>query len=208
MSARRSTLPGLLLSRGAGGKVGAWVRRGTVPAYVLPTDGWCAVVPAGPSLAAAPYEDGLAMLTGRPVPPNLRPAIGFFVHDERAVVVLHGRGHRTPARWLVWTARSGAVVLPGHQPATPRDLLTAAGLPPYARQEVVRVLRDRGGDPARMLGELLSALELPGRDLLAGSGVPLAQGAQLVSPSARAVDRFDRQVHEDRQIRAELEEGS
>lgn len=206
MTTRRTTLPGLLLSHGAVGKVVAWMRRGTVPAYVLPLGGWTAVVPAGPSLAAAPYEDGLAVLTARPVPGPLRLAIGFFVHDDRAVVVLHGRGARTPSRWVTWSRDTGAVVLPGHQPATPRDLLAAANLDASERPAVVRVLRSRSGTPQAMLQELIGALALPGAGMLDGTGVPLGEGAQLVTPTQTVVDRFDRHVGEDRQIRDEMGE--
>ncbi|BDZ58374.1 hypothetical protein [Barrientosiimonas endolithica] len=203
-----STLPGLLLLQAAPAKARSWLRRGTVPAYVVPLGGWTAVVPAGPSAAAPPYDGATSVLAARPVPGQLRSAMGFFVVGERAVLVVHPRGGRSGSRWLAWESEHGSLVLPGHEPATVRDLMGVAGLADSEREGVLGVLRRRGGSCPSMLAALVSALALPGGDLLAGTGVPTKEEAVLVTPHARAVQRFDRDIREDQELRVELGEES
>lgn len=76
----------MLLVRGRRDRVIRWVRRGTLPVHVLAGTPWTALAAAGPSRAMAPYRDGVAMLAAHPVRHDLRPAVGLFVDDGRAVV--------------------------------------------------------------------------------------------------------------------------
>lgn len=193
-----STLPGVLLSQGAPDKVTSWLGRGTVPGYVLPLGDWTAVVPAGPSQAAPPYDDALAVLAARPVPRQLCTAVGFFAVDggRKAVVVVRPRSPRGSHRWLAWMPERGAVQVPQHEPANVRDLLDAAGLAPSERRSVLTVLARREGACRDLLVDLIDALGLPGAALLRGSGVGAQQDATLVRPDTHRVDRFDRDVHE------------
>ena len=75
---------GLLLVRGDLPAVSAWVRRGVVPAAVVPLEGWTAVLPEEESFAEPPYTDGALLLAGRHVPRKLGPALGFWVVQGRA----------------------------------------------------------------------------------------------------------------------------
>ena len=68
----------MLLLQGERAAVVSWVHRGRVPAHVVPLEGWTAVLPAGPSRAASPYDDSIKLLAGRPVASRLRSAIGLF----------------------------------------------------------------------------------------------------------------------------------
>ncbi|YAL82071.1 hypothetical protein ACMYYO_08965 [Dermacoccaceae bacterium W4C1] len=197
-----STLPGVLLTQAGESAVVSWVRRGTVPGYVLPLGGWTAVVPAGASGAAPPYDDGLTMTAARALPRGLRPGIGMFVMDERAIVVLQIR-HGDPA-WLAWTSATGSVVVPEHRAVEVLDLMEVAGLDPAERDNVVAVLGRRSGTAIAMLTELSRVLGLPGADLLSGKGIPLRPEAVLVTPNAKRAEHFDRDVAEEHELRREL----
>lgn len=206
MPASASTLPGLLLLQSDARRVAGWVARGTVPAYVAPVGGWTAVVPAGESAAQSPYDDGLTVLSNRPVPSSMRSAIGFFVIERKAVVVAHPPGLRAEPRWLVWEPGKGASTLPPLPPARPLDLLVAADVDDTQHRRVTSLLRAGEGDAAGWLQDLMAALALPAAHLLAGSGVPTTEDAVLVTPSERDVRRFERSIGEDRLIRDEQEE--
>lgn len=194
---------GLLLVRARPGPASGWVRRGLVACDVVPLGEWTALLPMERvSRASAPYDDAIAVLAGRPLPPRLRPALGFFVVDHRAVVSLQPRGWRPSQRWLVWEPGSGRVRTPGLGVARPPDLVAAARSR-TAAPVVQRVLEDRSGDAPRMLRRLLDALALPGEDLLGPSEHPRGQ---VVAPTAQAVARFESRMAEQAQHRAELEE--
>lgn len=203
-----AAVPGLLLTRAAPSKVSPWVRRGTVPAYVLPLGGWSAVVPAGPSRAEAPYDDAATVLASRPVPNALRTALGFFVMDQpqKAVVVLRPAGARSTTRWLTWIPGRGALEVPDHAPINVRDLLHAAGLADSERHGALSVLARREGAALGVLVDLLKSLGLPGADLLTSGRVALREDAVLVTPDPRRVARFDRDVAESKDPHAEPEE--
>ncbi|NHN57411.1 hypothetical protein G9U51_16715 [Calidifontibacter sp. DB0510] len=202
------TLPGLLLLHADAKSVDGWIRQGVVPAYVLPQSGWTAVVPAGPAQAKDPYRDGIAVLASRPLPSRMRPALGFFVTDGRAVVVVHPRGWRAITRYVVWEPSRGAVRAPHLPPARPDDLVRAAGVVPEAVGEVRSLLRSREGDPVELLDDLVRVLALPGEGLIGGRGVKSDPEAVLVEPRRSAVERFERVVAEDDEVSAELREHS
>jgi hypothetical protein len=194
---------GLLLVRGEPARASRWVRRGLVTCDVVPRGEWTALVPAErTSRASAPYDDPVATLVGRPVPAGLRPALGFFVVDERAVVTVRTRGWRDVQRWLVWEPGSGRVPVPALDVARPPDLVAAA----QARTgpaAVAAVVADRSGDATGWLRGLLAVLGLPGSELLDAGTSPRGQ---VVAPTAQAVARFESRMAEQAQHRAELEE--
>ena len=194
---------GLLLVRAEPGPVSGWVRRGLVACDVVPLGEWTALVPAEPaSRARAPYDDAVAVLAGRPLPLRLRPALGFFVVDHRALVSLQPKGFRPAHRWLVWEPGTGPVRTPGLDVARPPDLVVAARSRTSA-SAVHQVLTDDGGDAPRLLRRLLDVLALPGAELLDPGDRPRGQ---VVTPTAQAVARFDSRMAEQAQHRAELEE--
>ena len=200
-SARASR--GLLLVRGEPARASGWVRRGLVACQVVPQGEWTALVPAErASRASAPYDDAMATLVGRPLPGRLRPALGFFVVDDRAVVTVRPRGWRAGQRWLVWEPGQGRVPTPELAPARPPDLVAAA----RARSgpaAVAAVVSDRSGDATGWLRGLLAALGLPGGELLAPGADPRGQ---VVAPTAQAVARFESRMAEQARHRAEMEE--
>ncbi|WP_018155174.1 hypothetical protein [Demetria terragena] len=201
-----ATLPGLLLSRAAPSKVSSWLGRGTVPGYVVPLGGWTAVVPAGQSLAAAPYDEAIPVLSARPVPGPLRPMIAFAVMDqpEKAVVVVRPKAGPKSDRWLAWAPDQGAMELPGYASANVRDLLAAAGLDESERGSVLALLGRREGTCRQTLIDVVTALGLPGAEFLGGAGAATKEDAVLVTPERRRVDRFDRDIQEAREINRDL----
>ena len=184
----------------------AWVRQGLVPSYVVPLAGWTAVVPGGQAQAAAPYDDPLILLAGRPISVRLRASLAFFEIDKRAVVVVRPRRWRALPRWLVWEPGSGVVHVCDLPAARPTDLTLAAGVVP----EIVRVVRDilanRSATPLDVLSDLMGALALPGEVLLRSDLVKQAEDAALVEPDHKAIRRFSRITNEDREIRAEMDQ--
>lgn len=201
-SARRS---GVLLLHGDVKSATAWLRQGVVPSYVVPLAGWTAVVPGGPSQAGKPYDDAVRLLLARRVPSRMRAAIGFFRLDERAVVVVHPRGWRAMTRWLVWERGDGVSGLPGLPAARPGDMAMAAGVVPESVRALRDILTDRAALLDDVLADLMGALALPGERLLGGQ-VKDAEGAVLVEPTTKAVERFARVTKEDKEIRTELEQ--
>lgn len=200
----------LLLRAGADG-VHAWARRGLLPVWVVPAAGWTLVVPAAGSAAAPPYDDAVALLGGRPVPPRLRPALCLVAESQRAVVAVHDAPRAAVQQWLVWTAGVGPSRVEG-LPHAPLRLVADVVDPDGERGMVVlERLQDalrpdaRGG--ADVVDDLLRALELP------GAGVPLgavrAQDlpeAVRVDPDERVVERFDAFVEHESRLHAGLED--
>ncbi len=194
---------GLLLVRARPGPVSGWVRRGLVACDVVPLGEWTALLPVErASRASAPYDDAIAVLAARPLPLRLRPALGLFVVDHRAVVSLQPQGLRPAHRWLVWEPETGRVRTPGLEAARPPDL-AAAARHRTAAPVVHQVLENVAGDAPRLLRRLLDALALPGADLLTQFEQPRGQ---VVAPTARSVARFESRMAEQAQHRAELEE--
>lgn len=201
-SARRS---GVLLLHGDVKSATAWLRQGVVPSYVVPLAGWTAVVPGGPSRAGQPYDDPVRLLLARRVPSRMRAAVGFFRLDDRAVIVVHPRGWRAMTRWLVWERGDGVSGLPGLPTARPGDMAMAAGVVPESVRALRDILTDRTALLDDVLADLMGALALPGERLLSGQ-VKDAEGAVLVEPTTKAVERFARVTKEDKEIRTELEQ--
>ena len=195
---------GLLLVSGDPARVAGWVRRGLVACQVVPLGRWSALVPAEPgSRAKPPYDDAVAVLAARPVPARLRPALGFYEVEDRAVVTVSPRGWRSGQRWLVWRPGTGVGRLQDLEPARIADLVGAAGR--TARPaEVSRVLGDPAGTVAQVLDNLMTALDLPALDLWRGTVDHDRQG-EVVEPTDRAVQRFDARLAEEARHRAEME---
>jgi len=190
---------GLLLVGGAPATVAAWVRRGLVACHVQPLGRWTAVVPAEPrSRAQPPYDDAVSVLAARPVPHRMRPTIGLFASAGRAVLTVQPRGWRGGQRWLVWEPGRGVIGAPGLVPARPADLVRATG----SGRGIGAVLGDPAGDADRLVARVMEVLGLPGADVLRTGGT-----GPVVTPSPKAVSRFDARATEDARHRAELEEG-
>ncbi|MCH8627085.1 hypothetical protein MM440_04625 [Arsenicicoccus piscis] len=198
---------GVLLLHAEPGAVVRWAGKGTLPVYVVPGERWTAAVPAGPARTRVPYDHGASVLAARPVPARRRPAIGLWTADERAVVSVHLPG-RSPSRWVVWTPGAGPDRVGALPVARSVDLVAAAGLVgSEAVGGISALLRDSGGTASSLLHDLATALDLPCAAAVDGAAGSSFEGARLVQPSASAVARFNRVVGEDRQLRAELEEG-
>lgn len=196
---------GVLLLHGDVKTASAWVQQGVVPSYVVPLAGWTAVVPGGPSAAAKPYDDPATLLLARPVPSRMRAALGLFQLGDKGVVVVHPRGWRALPRWLVRERGDGVTGLPGLPLARPGDLAMAAGVVSESVSAIRDILTDRTALVGDVLGDLMGALALPGERLLSGK-VKEAEGAVLVEPTTKAVERFSRVTREDKEIRTELEQ--
>jgi hypothetical protein len=198
----------MILLQGEPEAVVSWAQRGLVPVHVTPLDDWTAVLPAGPSLAMAPYDDTLRMFAGRPVSPRLRSAIGLFAVDGKAVISAHASGWHSTQTWFVWSPGEGVVRPRRLVAGSPGDLTAAAGTRDRTACRGVRdVLSDGGGDAQGVLGDILAVLALPGADLLDGPQDPAAApGSILVEPAAQHVARFGRIVKDEARHRAELEE--
>jgi len=198
----------MLLLRGGPDPVASWAQRGLVPVHVVPLEGWTAVLPSGPSHAAAPYDDTLKTFAGRPVPSRLRSAIGLFAVDGNAVITAHRPGWRAAQKWFVWVPGEGVVHPRQLASGRPADLVAAAGVRDKAARRRVRdELVDGGGDALGVLGNLLAVLSLPGSDLLDGAQDPVAiAGSTVVEPGAQYIARFEKVVSDEARHRAELEE--
>lgn len=196
---------GLLLLRGAVPDVAAWARKGVVPVTVAALEGWTVVLGNGPSRAQPPYDDALTMLAARRVPARMRPALGFFVIDGRAVVTAQsGPRHRRGPRWVVWDPEHGVLRPPGLPVAPPAQLVQAAG--GGSRSELVEILRERHLDPARLLAAVTVTLGLPGgRLLVRPEEVADLEGAVEKEPDPVQVRYFDDTVRDAVELRRELE---
>ncbi|HPF79444.1 hypothetical protein [Nostocoides australiense] len=192
----------LLLVRARAGQVGAWVGKGLVAAHVTPLGDWTAVTPARVQAnTAPPYDDARTTLAARPVSTALRPAIGFFVHGRRGIVVVQPQGWRAVKRWLVWTPEDGPVRAPRLTNARPADLATVAGIGASGIPAVVAAVKSAHAAPIPWLAGLHAALHLPGQSLLTEPGSP--RGA-LVEPSPKRVAAFDHLAREEAAHRAEV----
>ena len=200
---------GLLLLRGAADSAARWAASGLTPVGVAPVgNGWSVLVPTSAASAVSkPYDDAMTVLLNRPLPRRLRPAIGVAVIRDQAVVVVVPRRWRAVGRWLVWQPGTG-LVQPGTLPvARLADLARAAGATdPSAVALLADVVHDPRGDASAVLGDVLEALGLPGRELLAGSS-PAAElpNGREVEPSPGRASLFERMVHEDESWRDEME---
>lgn len=199
---------GVLLVRGRRDHVISWVRRGTLPVYVVPGEVWTGVIAAGPSQVGAPYDQGAPMLAGHPVAGRLRPAIGLFVHGDAALVCVAPKGWRRPTRWVAWTPGEGPSALPGLPLARADHVAAAAGFEQPAAVETVRaLLADTGGDALALVDDLATALELPFVEACRGVSGAALPGAELVGPASVAVEKFTKIVSEEKRLERELEEG-
>ncbi|HLS40716.1 MAG TPA: hypothetical protein VK038_08140 [Ornithinicoccus sp.] len=196
---------GMLLLRGAVPDVTTWARKGVVPVTVAALEGWTVVLADGPSRAQPPYDDALTMLAARRVPARLRPALGFFVIDGRAVITAQsGPRHRRGPRWVVWDPDHGVLRPPGLPVAPPAQLVQAAG--GGDRTELVEILRERHLDPARLLAAVTVTLGLPGgRLLVRPEEAAELEGAVAGEPDPVQVRYFDDAVRDAVQLRRELE---
>lgn len=194
---------GLLLLRGPFSEVAPWVRRGVVPAVVVPMDRWTAVLPEAQSSADPPYKDGALLSAGRHVPRKLAPALGFWVVDGRAIITVQTRGRRG-IRWVVWEPERGVVTPPELPVAGPVTLQRLAGA--GSRNELVEILHERFIQPDRLLAAVVAVLELPGAKLLIDpAGVNDLPGATSVLPAPREVQYFNDAVRDAVTLRQELE---
>jgi hypothetical protein len=193
----------LLAVRGQVDGVRTWVSGGLVPAWVVPAASWTLIVPAGPPATAPPYDDPVTMLGGRPVPGRLRPAVMLVADGNRAVVTVQVAGRSARRRWLVWSRGVGMADV-ADLPRAPLGLLAhlagdgdQAGSGPALgaarRRDALRAALagdERTG--ARVVDDLLAALELPGTGIAAGRvEVAALSGALRVDPDRQVVARFD-----------------
>lgn len=192
----------VVVVRGEAARVASWVERGTVPAYVIDIDGpWCAIVPAGPGHAEAPYNDAAQMIASRPVPMAMRPSLAFLPTREQAITVVQPRAWRSLPRWFVVQRGIGPVRAALPQ-ASLGDLLSAGDdAHPEALQ---RVLAQPDAEPADLLRGIMAALGVDAGHLL-GLERTAKVDAVLVEPTAKAVRRFDKHVADEREERAEIE---
>lgn len=202
------TLRGLVLLHADVAAASTWVQRGVTPAYVVPVDGWTAVVPAGAAQASAPYDDALKVTAAHAAPSRARPAIGLFVIEERAVLTVHARGLRARTRWLVWQSGRGVSDVPGMPQARPGDFVRAAGVVYSAQRRLHTLLHERAGEPLQVCVDVLDILALPGGDLLRGVGVKDNPESTLVEPDPASVTRFDKVTADEQDMRREIEENS
>lgn len=203
---------GILLVSGDVKAVSRWAQRGLTAVRLVRLDGWVAVVPTGPSLAAAPYDATPEVLLARPLPRALRPAIGLWLVGDRAVVSAHSKTASAPVRWVLWRPGSG-VQQPSSMasvqlaPATARDLARVAGARAGAGPVAAALTRSYGS-AVEVLQAVLEALQLPGLGLLLGTApdpdAARDDGEVVVRPSPRSVRRFDALTTEEHAFAAEL----
>lgn len=197
---------GVLYLRGDRRRVGAWVRHGSAPCFVIPFADWTGVVPSGPVPVPPPFDEAHTVLAARAVPSGLRNAIGLFDIDSRVVVTVHPVGWRAMTRWLVWESGRGIASTPKLPSASTANLVRAAGVSDAIARDVRAVLARRTAAAADVLGELVDLLELPGDQLVLGKGVKSASGSTLVEPDSRSVRDYERVVHERQEIHDSLAE--
>ena len=207
---RRRASGGLLLLRAGASRAREWARDGLGPVVVIPDpSGWTVVVPhGGRTFAAAPFDDGVGAVLGRPVRRRLLPTIGVALVGTRLAISVVPAVLRPARVWLVWEPGSGLVRPPGLAPATVAQLVAAADRREH-RDVAASMLADGRGSAGRVLNDIFEVLGLPGADLATGARAPLNEpGAVLVEPSREDVGRFDRTVHEVRRWREEVEGSS
>ncbi|MCH8613211.1 hypothetical protein [Arsenicicoccus dermatophilus] len=200
---------GLLLVRGRRDRVLRWVRRGTLPVYVVPGRPWTTLVPAGDSRTMAPYTGGVTMLAAHPLRVTLRPAIGLWLHDGRAVITCWRRRLRGGQLWVQWTPGVGAARVPGMPLARPSDLAAVTGFRRNgAAPGAIRdLLADPGGTAEEMLTDLCLLLGLPHAEIIGGTSGASLPRAELVAPADASVAGFDKLVADEHRLATEVEEG-
>lgn len=191
--------------RGELAQVSAWARRGVVPVTVAPLDdGWVGVLPHGGSMVQAPYDDPLLLLAARRLPARLRPALGFFVVQDRAVITVHRPGLRR-VRWVVWEPERAVVRPPGLRPALPSHVISVARR--ADREDLISILQERHLPAARMLAAVVAVLELPGARLLVDQDeVDQLGGAVSRIPEAHHLEFFEDAVRDAVLLRREMEQ--
>lgn len=189
-STATAPMPALVLVPGPVRAHLRWLRRAPIGVYASDAgQGWTALTPADTQDRP---DDAAQILAARPVPRRFRPAVGFFVWGQRAVVTVQPPGPRCEQRWLIWQPGAGVVEVPG-LPRLPLAMLASLG-PIRPRPATLReVLADPAGSALTRLTRLLDVLGLPGADLL--RGIPAAERT-LVHPSPGTVRRFDAAVLE------------
>lgn len=208
----------LLVVRGRLDGVRAWARKGLLPVWVVPDVAWTLVVPAGPAASAPPYDDPVALLGGRPLPPRLRPSVCLVADGPRAVLAVHDDGRLAQPRWLVW-AQGAGVQRVADLPLASLSLLTAIAGPGAAAAAGSAAGRSHRADRVRaalaadaragadVVDDLLRALSMPGAgvtlDAVRAGDLP---GAVRVDPDDRVVSRFDAYVAHERELAGQLED--
>ncbi len=194
---------GLVLVPGPARAVHRWLRRGLVAVRVADLGAWTGICLAEDrARSAAPYDVGLEVLAAAPAPLSRRPALGFFVIRERAVVTVQVRAWRSAQVWLVWEPGVGVRTPESLRPMPPTVLIRASGAAQRVSLERLTAhvaLTD--GSPIAWLSSLLTLLDLPGVDLLEHGGTA---DLEEIAPSVRSVRAFDAMVAEDAAYRAEL----
>ena len=198
----------MLLVHAPVGAASAWAYRGQVAVYVLPYGEWTALVPTTVlSRAEPPYHEGGSMLLGRPVPGRLREAVGVLASGASAFVTVSPRGLDRRRRWAAWQSGTG-LHRPGRLRIAPVSLIAQVAHASGQVEALGAVLRDPSGEPRGVVVDILTALGLPGADVMGGSQAAAAvHDAVLVEPAERRVAGFSSTVHDDRSWREEIEGG-
>jgi hypothetical protein len=193
-----------VLLRDTRGSATGWARRGLGPVTVVPGLAWTLVVPAGATRSAAPYDDPLLALGGRPVPRRLRPCACLVAGPDRLTVQVQGPSWRAEQRWLVWTRGVGLSRVPDLETAPPALVARLLAPTRESGERLTDVLRQDGRLPGLVADELLEALALPGAGVLSGAvdaaGLP---GAVRVEPEEHLVARFDTVAQDEEQAARE-----
>jgi hypothetical protein len=203
-----SAPPALLLLRGGVDDVRSWARTGLLATWLVPGPVWTLVVPAGRAASAAPYDDPVALLGGRPVPSRLRPSLCLVADGPRAVLVVQEAGRRAEQRWLVWSQGVGQTRTPELPAAPPALVAHLTGSRRPARVDALdAALAPDGRTGADVVDDVLRALGLP------GAGLPLGAvraqdlpDAERVDPDGTVVARFDAFARAEAHLAAQLEE--
>jgi hypothetical protein len=189
----------LVLLRDTKGAAVRWAERGLGAVVVVPGLAWTMVVPDGPVRSAAPYDDAIAALGGRPVPRRLRPSACLVADPDRLAVQLRGRAWTAPTRWLVWSRGIGLTRVPDLDPAPPQLLGRLLAPTRPSADRLLSVLARDNRLPAQVADQLLAALELPGEGVLTGrTDAARLPGAVRVEPDEHRVARFDAGVRDSR----------
>lgn len=199
----------LLVVRGRLDGVRSWARRGLLPVWIVPDVGWTLVVPAGPAVTAAPYDDPVTVLGGRPLPARLRPALRLVADGPRAVLTVQGAGRREEQRWLVWSQGEGLQRVPELPRAALAEVVQAVGDARVDRTPALRrALLADGRTSADVVDDVLRALSLPGAglslDAVAAGDLP---GAVRVEPDSRVTQRFDAYAAHEAELAGHPEDG-
>lgn len=188
---------GILVTRAPLAVAASWARRGVVPCRLREDQGWSVITPAGRAEAPEPYRDEMRLLAARPVGQRMRPAAGFFLFDETAVVTSHGPGWRPVTRWLLRRADGTVKGDKNLAPLRPSDLTPLASVGPAGRVTAALTEHFYREDltSRAWLTALLDHLRIPGAGAF-GPNPP--QGGSLVQPTGRAVRAFATTVADER----------